>query len=76
MEVRLNIDEQELKTIAESLGKDLGSDVKATEITREALAVYKWAAQQRRKGLEIFAADSKGPKEKVITPLLSSVLRK
>jgi hypothetical protein len=66
------IDESVMHEIAASLGKD-PKDLKATDITKEALALFRWAADKRKKGLEIFAADEDGPKEKVVTPLLSSI---
>lgn len=72
MEVRLNVDDELFNDIARSLGKPL-SQVRASEITREALAVYKWVAEQRREGLEVVAASNDGPRERVVTPLLSGI---
>lgn len=72
MEIRLNVDEELFREIAESLGKDR-NDVKASEITREALALFKWAAERKMRGLDLVAANSQGPQEVVVTPLLQGI---
>jgi hypothetical protein len=72
MELRLNIDDQLFADIARSLGKSPGQ-VKPTDITREALAVYKWVAEQKSGGFDVVSATTEGPRERVVTPLLQGI---
>lgn len=75
MEVRLNVDEELFNEIAQSLGKSR-SDVKASDITREALALFKWAAERKQRGLDLVAANKEGPQEMVVTPLLQGIKKR
>ncbi len=56
MELRVRIDD----AFVEKLQKDLGQDLKLTDIVREALTTYNWAVQQRRQGRSILAGSADG----------------
>lgn len=55
MELRLNIDPAFMKEVQSKVGKS-----KATDVMREALALYNWAATEAANGRVIASADSKG----------------
>jgi hypothetical protein len=69
MTLRLDIDDALFVQIAHSLGKRR-ADVRAADITREALALFNWAARCRRRGLVLVCANHAGPVDAVTTPLL------
>jgi capsule polysaccharide export protein KpsC/LpsZ len=54
--LRIAIDDEFLQT----LRINLGSNMKPTEMIRDALAVYNWAAAERRKGRLIVSSDESG----------------
>ena len=57
-EVRLQIPDS---VIAE-IQKKLGTDIKATDIAKDAVALYNWAATERAQGNYILSSDPQGDK--------------
>ena len=68
-EIRFNIDENYLKELEQRLGS-----TSSTEISREALAVLKWAADEVSEGRVILSAQKDGKNvERLFTPGLAQV---
>jgi len=55
-ELRLQIPEELIKKFQEKLG----ANVKATDIAREALALFNWAYEERARGRYILSSDPDG----------------
>lgn len=58
MELRLQIPDDVVKKFQDKLG----SDVKVTDIGRDALTLYNWALEERAKGNVVLSADEDGDK--------------
>jgi hypothetical protein len=57
-EIRLNIPDNVIADIQ----KKLGSDVKATDIAKDAVTLFNWAATERAQGNYILSSDPEGEK--------------
>jgi hypothetical protein len=55
MELRLDIDREFMKEVQSKVGK-----TKATDVMREALAFYNWAATEAANGRVVASSDSNG----------------
>lgn len=55
-EVRLIVSD----ALVAELQQKLGPDMKATDLTREALTLFRWAVEQRAKGKVLLAAKPEG----------------
>ena len=72
MELRLDIDPEFLREIQNIVGK-----AKATDVMREALALYNWAATETANGRVIASADREGGRvRQVVLPGLENALNK
>jgi hypothetical protein len=58
MELRLQIPDDLIKTLQEKIG----SNIKATDIARDALTLFNWAVDERAKGRLVLSSDEEGEK--------------
>jgi hypothetical protein len=58
VELRLQVPDDVVKKFQDKLG----SDVKVTDIARDALTLYNWAIEERAKGRLILSSDEDGAK--------------
>jgi hypothetical protein len=74
MEVRLNIDDAFLKNMQEKLG----GNVKATDITRDALTIFNWAVEEAAKGRAGLSVNKASGEDvhRLIMPSLSQIQAK
>ena len=56
MELRLQIPDEFVKRLQEKLG----SNIKVTDIAREALTLFNWAVEERAKGRLVLSSDEDG----------------
>ncbi|MBY3378928.1 hypothetical protein [Rhizobium laguerreae] len=69
-EVRLQIPDE----LLESFQKRLGTNVKATDIAKDAISLFNWAVGERASGRLILSSDQDGEKQTQVTmPRLDSV---
>ena len=70
MEVRLDVDDAFLKKVQEKVG----SSMKATDITRDALAMFNWAVEEIAAGRVILSAKADGGElHRLVTPTLGKI---
>ena len=70
-EIRVSVDDKFINELQEKLGLSKSSD-----LTREALALINWAAQETAQGREILSAKPDGEEvHKLVLPSLSRVKR-
>ena len=55
-ELRLQIPDDLVKKIQD----EIGSDVKATDIARDAITLFNWAVEERSKGRIVLSTDADG----------------
>ena len=71
-ELRLQVPDEVVKKLQEKLG----SDVKVTDIARDALTLFKWAVDERSKGKLILSSDEDGEKmTRLAMPSLEKVTK-
>ncbi|WP_377702419.1 hypothetical protein [Pseudoduganella sp. UC29_71] len=70
MEVRLNIDDAFLKDLQEQIG----GGAKATDITRDALTIFKWAVEEAAAGRVVLSTNTSGADvHRLVMPTLQQV---
>lgn len=70
MEVRLNIDDAFLKNIQDKVG----SPMKATDLTRDALTIFNWAVGEVAEGRVVLSTNAKGQEvRRLVMPTLMMV---
>lgn len=70
MEVRLNIDD----AFWENIQDKVGSSIKATDITRDALTMFNWAVTEVASGRVVLSTNSKGQEvRRLVMPTLTQV---
>lgn len=55
-ELRLQIPDEVVKAIQDKIG----SDIKATDIARDAITLFNWAVEERSKGRLVLSTDTSG----------------
>ena len=72
MEIRFSTDDEFINELKEMTGS-----TRSNVVVEEALALYRWALEQKEEGKDIFAADSNGQNPvRVVLPRLSRVKKK
>ncbi|MFC0518454.1 hypothetical protein ACFFGT_29840 [Mucilaginibacter angelicae] len=71
MEIRLNIDDDFMKSLSEKLGES-----KASKITTEALTILNWAAEEAKNGRIILSTNKNGEDVKQLAmPALDKIIK-